>query len=275
MIAEELKGADAASWIARLQASRDSMRSHQQRIAGAGRSACGRARDGAHHAAPERRRSAHARHTVSIQRHARLDPPATAHALAAHRRGAARASATRRKRSGAPARSHRVRRPMITGFNHVSIVVPDLAAAIARLQSVYGLTVGEPKVNEAQGVRLAWVELPNAKLELMEPTRPDSPVATFSRTQPERRHPSLLPRRGRHGFDARRPRRVTKSKRSGAARTSAACTATGSRSCTRRIFSVRWSSSRRMTARPTELGLRGGERFGCFGRQDSLNERRP
>jgi methylmalonyl-CoA/ethylmalonyl-CoA epimerase len=73
---------------------------------------------------------------------------------------------------------------MITGFNHVSIVVPDLAAAIARLQSVYGLTVGEPKVNEAQGVRLAWVELPNAKLELMEPTRPDSPVARFLERNP-------------------------------------------------------------------------------------------
>ena len=73
---------------------------------------------------------------------------------------------------------------MITGFNHVSVVVPDLAAAIARLQSVYGLTVGEPKVNEAQGVRLAWVELPNAKLELMEPMRPDSPVARFLERNP-------------------------------------------------------------------------------------------
>ena len=73
---------------------------------------------------------------------------------------------------------------MITGFNHVSIVVPDLAAAIERLRSVYGLEAGEPKVNEQQGVRLAWVELPNAKLELMEPTRPDSPVARFLERNP-------------------------------------------------------------------------------------------
>jgi methylmalonyl-CoA/ethylmalonyl-CoA epimerase len=73
---------------------------------------------------------------------------------------------------------------MITGFNHVSIVVPDLAVAIARLEAVYGLKAGEPKVNEAQGVRLAWVELPNAKLELMEPTRPDSPVARFLERNP-------------------------------------------------------------------------------------------
>jgi methylmalonyl-CoA/ethylmalonyl-CoA epimerase len=49
---------------------------------------------------------------------------------------------------------------------------------------VYGLTAGEPKVNEEQGVRLAWVELANAKLELMEPTRPDSPVARFLERNP-------------------------------------------------------------------------------------------
>ena len=73
---------------------------------------------------------------------------------------------------------------MITGFNHVSMVVPDLKAAIARLQSVYGLKASEPKLNEAQGVRLAWIELGNAKLELMEPTRPDSPVARFLERNP-------------------------------------------------------------------------------------------
>ncbi len=73
---------------------------------------------------------------------------------------------------------------MITGFNHVSMVVPDLAAALARLEAVYGLKAGEPKLNAAQGVRLAWVELPNAKLELMEPTRPDSPVARFLARNP-------------------------------------------------------------------------------------------
>jgi methylmalonyl-CoA/ethylmalonyl-CoA epimerase len=74
---------------------------------------------------------------------------------------------------------------MITGLDHVSIVVPDLAAAIARLEAVYGLEAGEPKVNEEQGVRLAWIELPNAKLELMEPTRPDSPVARFLERNPQ------------------------------------------------------------------------------------------
>ena len=74
---------------------------------------------------------------------------------------------------------------MITGLNHVSIVVPDLARAIERMRAVYGLEASEPKVNEAQGVRLAWIELPNAKLELMEPMRPDSPVARFLERNPK------------------------------------------------------------------------------------------
>lgn len=73
---------------------------------------------------------------------------------------------------------------MITGFNHVSIVVPDLAAAIAKLASVYGLAASEPMVNAEQGVRLAWVKVGNAQIELMEPSRPDSPVAKFLERNP-------------------------------------------------------------------------------------------
>jgi len=74
---------------------------------------------------------------------------------------------------------------MITGLSHVSIVVPDLEAAAARLAEVYGLAIGETKVNEEQGVRLAYVELPNARIELMQPSRPGSPVARFLERNPK------------------------------------------------------------------------------------------
>ncbi len=73
---------------------------------------------------------------------------------------------------------------MITGLSHVSLVVPSLDAAAKRLKEVYGLEVGAAKVNEQQGVRLAYVELPNARIELMEPSRPDSPVAKFLERNP-------------------------------------------------------------------------------------------
>ena len=74
---------------------------------------------------------------------------------------------------------------MITGLAHVSIVVPDLDAAAARLAKVYGLVAGEAKLNEAQGVHLAYVDLGNARIELMEPSRPGSPVAKFLERNPK------------------------------------------------------------------------------------------
>jgi methylmalonyl-CoA/ethylmalonyl-CoA epimerase len=73
---------------------------------------------------------------------------------------------------------------MITGLSHVSIVVPDLAAAARRLAETYGLDIGAVAVNEQQGVRMAYVDLGNARIELMEPSRPDSPVMKFLERNP-------------------------------------------------------------------------------------------
>jgi methylmalonyl-CoA/ethylmalonyl-CoA epimerase len=74
---------------------------------------------------------------------------------------------------------------MFTGLRHVSIVVPDLEAAARQLKDKYGLAIGARMVNAEQGVRLAYVELGGAKLELMEPSRPDSPVAKFLERNPK------------------------------------------------------------------------------------------
>ena len=73
---------------------------------------------------------------------------------------------------------------MITGLSHVSIVVPDLEAAAHELDTKYGLKIGAIKVNAEQGVRMAYVDLGNAKIELMEPSRADSPVAKFLARNP-------------------------------------------------------------------------------------------
>src|SRR5215468_1678516 len=74
---------------------------------------------------------------------------------------------------------------MLTHLSHVSIVVPDLDAAARRLREVYGFVVGEARTNPEQGVRLAYADLGNAKIELMEPSRPDSPVAKFLERNPK------------------------------------------------------------------------------------------
>ena len=74
---------------------------------------------------------------------------------------------------------------MIKNLSHVSIVVPSLDAAARRLYDTYGLAIGEIQVNEQQGVRMAYVDLGNAKIELMEPSRADSPVAKFLERNPK------------------------------------------------------------------------------------------
>jgi methylmalonyl-CoA/ethylmalonyl-CoA epimerase len=74
---------------------------------------------------------------------------------------------------------------MLTSLSHVSIIVPDLDAAARRLRETYGLVVGEPRINAEQGVRLVYVDLGNAKIELMEPSRPDSPIAKFLERNPK------------------------------------------------------------------------------------------
>jgi methylmalonyl-CoA/ethylmalonyl-CoA epimerase len=74
---------------------------------------------------------------------------------------------------------------MFTGLSHVSIAVPDLEAAARRLREAFGLSIGEVLTNAEQGVRLAYVDLANARIELMEPVRPDSPVAKFLARNPK------------------------------------------------------------------------------------------
>ncbi|MCC7486603.1 MAG: VOC family protein [Burkholderiales bacterium] len=73
---------------------------------------------------------------------------------------------------------------MITGLSHVSIAVPSLAGAAERLKELYGLAAGEAVVNEEQGIRLAYVDLGNARIELMEPARPDSSISKFLEHHP-------------------------------------------------------------------------------------------
>ncbi|MFN7751012.1 MAG: VOC family protein [Pseudomonadota bacterium] len=73
---------------------------------------------------------------------------------------------------------------MFTTLAHVSIAVPDLDEAIAQLQQRYGLAAGPVQENVQQGVRMAYVELANARIELMSPTSASSPIARFLERNP-------------------------------------------------------------------------------------------
>src|SRR5205085_667988 len=68
---------------------------------------------------------------------------------------------------------------MIGRLNHVAIVVPDLAGAAALYRDALGAQVSPPHPLPAHGVTVVFVELPNSKIELLEPLGPDSPVRSF------------------------------------------------------------------------------------------------
>ncbi len=68
---------------------------------------------------------------------------------------------------------------MIGRLNHVAIVVPDLASAAARYRDALGAEVSAPLALPEHGVTVVFVELPNSKIELLEPLGADSPVRGF------------------------------------------------------------------------------------------------
>jgi methylmalonyl-CoA/ethylmalonyl-CoA epimerase len=73
---------------------------------------------------------------------------------------------------------------MIGRLNHVAIVVPDLAAASGIYRRVLGAHVSEPRALPAHGVTVVFVELPNTRIELLEPLGADSPVRGFLERNP-------------------------------------------------------------------------------------------
>ena len=68
---------------------------------------------------------------------------------------------------------------MFKGLSHVAIAVPDLQKAIDRLAETYGLDAGKIYENAEQGVRLAYVDLGNSRIELIEPIGSQGPIAAF------------------------------------------------------------------------------------------------
>ena len=68
---------------------------------------------------------------------------------------------------------------MIGRLNHVAIVVPDLAAASALYRDVLGASVSAPQPLPEHGVTVVFVDLPNTRIELLQPLGADSPVRGF------------------------------------------------------------------------------------------------
>ena len=68
---------------------------------------------------------------------------------------------------------------LLTEIDHVAIAVGDLDAAIEFYGRVFGATVAHREVVESDGVEEALLQVAESYVQLLTPTRPDSPVARF------------------------------------------------------------------------------------------------
>jgi methylmalonyl-CoA/ethylmalonyl-CoA epimerase len=75
-------------------------------------------------------------------------------------------------------------RGMIGKLNHVAIAVPNLAAATAVYRNTLGARVSQAQAEPDHGVTVVFVELPNTKVELLEPLGDKSPIAAFLEKNP-------------------------------------------------------------------------------------------
>jgi methylmalonyl-CoA/ethylmalonyl-CoA epimerase len=66
---------------------------------------------------------------------------------------------------------------VLTEIDHVAIAVKDLEAAIDYYQRAFGAEVEHREIVEQDGVEEALLRVADSYVQLLTPTRPDSPVA--------------------------------------------------------------------------------------------------
>lgn len=74
---------------------------------------------------------------------------------------------------------------MIGRLNHVAIAVKDLAKATAIYKNALGAKVTAPAEQPEHGVTVVFVELPNTKIEFLEPLGENSPIAKYLEKNPD------------------------------------------------------------------------------------------
>jgi methylmalonyl-CoA epimerase len=67
----------------------------------------------------------------------------------------------------------------VKGIERVALAVPDLSAAQAFFEGWFGATFEPEELIEDMGIRYRPFQIGQSRMELLEPTRPDSPVARF------------------------------------------------------------------------------------------------
>lgn len=78
--------------------------------------------------------------------------------------------------------------PLLTEIDHVAIAVRDLGAAIDLYRDTFGALVDHREVVESDGVEEALLKVADSYVQLLTPTRDDSPVAKYLERKGEGLH---------------------------------------------------------------------------------------
>ena len=68
---------------------------------------------------------------------------------------------------------------MIGKLNHIAIATPKLDEAVKTYRNMLGVKVSSPIDQIDHGVKVVFIELPNTKIELLEPLGEKSPIENF------------------------------------------------------------------------------------------------
>ena len=74
---------------------------------------------------------------------------------------------------------------MIGKLNHIAIATPNLKDAAKTYEVLLGAKVGKPIQQMEHGVSVIFIELPNTKIELLEPLGEKSPILNFLSKNPK------------------------------------------------------------------------------------------
>jgi len=77
---------------------------------------------------------------------------------------------------------------LLTEIDHVAIAVNDLESAIVYYQQTFGAEVDHREVVESDGVEEALLKVADSYIQLLTPTRDDSPVAKYLEKKGEGLH---------------------------------------------------------------------------------------
>jgi methylmalonyl-CoA/ethylmalonyl-CoA epimerase len=74
---------------------------------------------------------------------------------------------------------------VIGRLNHVAIAVRNMDAAVEVYRATLGANVSDKVAQPDHGVSTVFIELPNTKIELLEPLGASSPIAKFLERNPD------------------------------------------------------------------------------------------